>query len=241
MIFISVHTPKTAGTSLAHVFDHGTDRAVLYDYRSDYTNFMFSAEEEAQFVRARDYVLWKFRFIHGHFCLLKYRSILPEAHTVTCFRDPVARTISQYKHIWYEANEKSSVYQQFKAGMDVVAFSERRNIANAQSIHLGCVAPKEIDFIFMDQALDEGLRLFRLKYPGVLVNRWANLPVLNTGVNREKWSRKDALVFSDAQLSELAILHKDEIDYCRQATEAYHRQKADILKSTISDNLRASA
>ena len=64
MIFISVHIPKTAGTSLAYVFDHGTDRAVLYDYRADYTNFMFSAEEETQFLQARDYVLSKFRFIH---------------------------------------------------------------------------------------------------------------------------------------------------------------------------------
>ena len=234
MIFISVHTPKTAGTSLAYVFDHGTDRAVLYDYRADYTNFMFSAEEEAQFLQARDYVMSKFRFIHGHFCLLKYRSLLPMAHTVTCFRDPVARTMSQYKHIWYEKNENSPDYQQLKAGMDIVAFSERQNIANAQSLHLGGVAPREIDFVFLNHSLDEGIRLFQLKYPGVLMNDWAHLPSLNTGETREQAALHGSLTITESQKKKVVELHAGELDYYRSAVTAYEMQKMSLENSAAA-------
>ena len=111
MIFISVHIPKTAGTSLAHVFDMGTDRAILYDYRSDYSNFMFSEREREEFLEARGYVLSRFSFIHGHFSVRKYQDVLPAAKRVTCFRHPISRIISQYKHIWFERNELLADYR----------------------------------------------------------------------------------------------------------------------------------
>lgn len=234
MIFISVHIPKTAGTSLAYVFDHGTDRAVLYDYRADYTNFMFSAEEETQFLQARDYVLSKFRFIHGHFCLAKYRSILPMAQSVTCFRDPVERTISQYRHVWYEADESSPAYRKLKAGMDIVAFSEHTNIANAQSLHLGGLEPRELDFIFLNHSLDEGMRLFRTKYPGVLLNEWARLPSLNTGETREQSARREGLTFTENQMKKVVGLHASEHEYYRSAVTAYALQKAALEKSAAA-------
>ena len=38
LMFISLHIPKTAGTTLAYIFDYGSGRRIVYDYKADYSN-----------------------------------------------------------------------------------------------------------------------------------------------------------------------------------------------------------
>ncbi|GAB5377589.1 MAG: hypothetical protein AcusKO_40510 [Acuticoccus sp.] len=234
MTFISVHIPKTAGTSLAFAFDHGTDRAILYDYRADYSNKVFTEAEAERFVRAKDFILGQFAFIHGHFYLQKYTEVLPEAKTTACFRHPVDRIISQFKHIYYEANIESEYYKAFSGGMDVVEFTEADdNVARAHIVHLGGIPPRELDFIFLSEAVGEGLELFQKRYPKVLLNGWATAPMINAGSTREKSAPvqdgRKTLEITQAHRSAIAAKIPEELAYFEEARAAYAEKKKTIL------------
>lgn len=222
MIVISVHIPKTAGTSLAHVFDEGTDRAILYDYRFDYSNFLFQGEEEKEFRQALPFVRRRFRFIHGHFYLAKYAGVLPDAARVTCLREPVARILSQYKHTLRAANLSDWRYRGILEGMTPVDFAKDPTVAKAQILHLGGIDPGELDFLFLNDDLDEGLELFKRRWPG-LIMPWVRVPRLNQGDVRSGRPELPMPAFDPAELNALVA---EEAEYYRQAVEAYARQKA---------------
>lgn len=221
MLFISVHIPKTAGTSLAHVLDHGTDRKIFYDYRSDYTNVRFSPAEKRQFMAAMPFVRNTFRFIHGHFYLQKYAELMPDAKSMACFREPIARIISQYNHVAMEQNEASAAYRRIKEGMDIVDFAMDVNVANAHRVHLGDVPPERIDAILMSEDLDRGLKFFRTTFPGVIVNGWADVPMRNTKTQRAKASDLGIPKVTDAQIEKVKHVARDEIAYCEAARKVY--------------------
>lgn len=232
MIFVSVHVPKTAGTSLAYTFDHGSGRRILYDYASDYSNVTFTDEERSAFQAAIPYIERHFVFIHGHFYLEKYRGLIPDAKYITCFRHPVDRTISQYKHIYFERNPDSPVYQAIQNGMSVVDFIGDRNVRDAHRVHLSGADPQELDFIFLNADLTRGLNAFAARYPGVISGSWVRVNKLNTGRERsEKAGSPDepALSFSEAERRELFRRMPEEVEYYRAAVAAYQTQIDAIL------------
>lgn len=81
MEIVSVHVPKTAGTTFSNVLirNYGLDQ-VFKDY----------ANEDLRSVRPEH------RVIHGHFCVAKYHGLYPEAKRIAWIRHPAAWLISFY-------------------------------------------------------------------------------------------------------------------------------------------------
>jgi hypothetical protein len=103
-ILISVHMPKTAGTTLLDALGAHFKDAL----RGDYVDFPINTPERERHEAALRFALEHSRAplegvncIHGHFLPLKYLTLEREPVFVTWLRDPVDRLISHYRY-WYK-------------------------------------------------------------------------------------------------------------------------------------------
>jgi hypothetical protein len=159
-MIIFVHIPKTAGTSLAHAFDASCHRRMLYDYDPGYANVVMRPGEEDLILRHKEFILNKFDYIHGHFYLSKYKKVFADQKFATCFREPVERIISQFKHVYF-MERASRVGKDIASGkMTIVDFAWQPNIHNAQWIHMDGHSLDDLDFFFLTNALPHGIKVF---------------------------------------------------------------------------------
>jgi hypothetical protein len=77
---VSVHLPKTAGTTFRHMLQQAFP-ALTLDYGEPHI------------------LAPHIGCIHGHFFVEKYTGILPRARFIAWLRDPIERLVSQY-HYW---------------------------------------------------------------------------------------------------------------------------------------------
>lgn len=99
---ISVHVPKTAGTTFRRVLEQRFPAGALH---LDYSEFVldplsafqsrFAAWEADNAHRLRELPA-TVRCVHGHFWLGKYANHFPDARRIVWLRDPVARLVSHY-------------------------------------------------------------------------------------------------------------------------------------------------
>jgi len=94
---ISLHTPKSAGTSLRHAFNtaYGEDH-VLEDYEEIPDNVISRASIDPDYyVRNPIFSLGKYKVVHGHFLPQKY-GFIDNALRITFLRNPIENLISIY-------------------------------------------------------------------------------------------------------------------------------------------------
>lgn len=179
-MFVSIHIPKTAGTSLGEVFDYSSGRRVFWDYDPEYK---FAAKLQPEVEEGLGFIKKYYKFIHGHFFYKKYEKVFPEAKFISCVRHPVDRIVSQYYHVAYE--EKSGAWQAplIRAGkMDAVEYAKSdRGIFEAMDIHLSGRPIEDYDFIFLTESLPQDLAIFSKMFDFQI-----SVPVeqLNTGEAR---------------------------------------------------------
>lgn len=142
-LWLFVHVPKTAGSSLA------TDLAeMLPPYRSihiDHADRSRSGPERFELETTRFIAEWpdaRPRFASGH---VQWRQVariieaLPETRLFTMLREPVARLVSDYL---YQRSPMHPLAEEVKAKVpDFDAFLDLRGQSNRQSRHL---APKRL-------------------------------------------------------------------------------------------------
>lgn len=130
---VSVHVPKTAGTTLAQVMDRVFNRRVLYDY----DGYERPTEADPAIQANATFVSSYFASIHGHFYARKYFDVFPDASYVAVVRHPVERVISQYIHEFTDGSSQAWYHDAIKSGrMDVVEFAAQPGVGDAMSLHL---------------------------------------------------------------------------------------------------------
>jgi Sulfotransferase family len=97
---VSVHIPKTAGSTFGHVFLYNlyTREQISYDYE------WLPVEDILPKLPAET------RVIHGHFQATKYRTALPNAKIITWIRHPFSQLISWY--FFWLAPPKGVIYNE---------------------------------------------------------------------------------------------------------------------------------
>jgi hypothetical protein len=220
-MFISIHIPKTAGTSLAYVFDYGSARRILYDYKDDYSNA--TMDDLPWWTQHKPFIERQFDFIHGHFFYQKYAELFPDGDFLACLRHPVERIISQFNHVYFEANPLDWQYKAIvENDLDIVDFATFDGVRDAQSRHLDGRAIEDYEFVFISEWLGPTLRAFQNRYtfgrrdpymPGTAAN--GALPQMN--VRTEKVAVTDAM---KERIYEIAVEDVDlYIRGCARAEE----------------------
>ena len=185
-MYISIHIPKTAGTTIAYILDYGLKRRILYDYKEDYS----AAPPTDYLLRHKQFIQDHFDVIHGHFKYTKYAAAFPDAKFLTTVRHPVSRVVSQYNHI-LNLNPDTAAWpanEVIRGKMDLVEFSEIRAIGNAQSVFLEGRDLDEYSFVFVTEQLERSLTLFQRVF-GFTRNdpeTGKGLPVINSDKIRQK-------------------------------------------------------
>jgi hypothetical protein len=161
-VFVSIHIPKTAGTALAYLFDYGSGRRIFYDYRDDYSNARM--DDLFWWEQHKDFIERQFDFIHGHFFYEKYAQLFPDAEYLACLRHPVDRILSQFNHVYFEANENDWQYRAIvEHGLDPVDYASLEGIADAQARHLDGRGIEDY-FVFITEWIDLSFTAFQVSY-----------------------------------------------------------------------------
>lgn len=212
-MFISIHIPKTAGTTLAYIFDYGSNRRIMYDYRDDYTN---STMDDLDFWRLhKPFIEKQFDFIHGHFFYEKYADLFPEGRFLVCLRHPVERIISQFNHVYFEANPDDWQYRaMIDDGLDIVEYAKLDGVHNAQALHVAGREIKDFDYVFVSETLRRDIFGFQLTYGFERNDSYVVdglLPRLN--------SRTEKVDITQAEMNAIYNAAEEDVEIYRQGAE----------------------
>lgn len=168
MTLISVHLPKTAGTSFkASLAMHFGDR-----YRDDYGDQVISQSQHERFGAAASagqliaqQGLDGIDCVHGHFLPLKYQSldITRSLTFVTWMREPVARLLSHYDY-WRESYDKETAAphhrQVIEEGWTLERFCLSEKFRNIYTQYLWSFPLERFAFIGITEHYNEDMQEF---------------------------------------------------------------------------------
>lgn len=163
-MIVSVHIPKTAGTSFGGALEQHFTGRLLYDYGD--RPMARSPEDESRRRASAAAVdpaalLPRYDAVHGHFLASKYAALGTAARLATFFRDPVARTISHYRHWQRYPDLPNPMAGEVGSGrLTPAGFAARPEIARTYPIFLDGVPVEAFAFIGLTEAYDESLKLF---------------------------------------------------------------------------------
>ena len=184
-MFISIHIPKTAGTTVGYILDYGVNRRIFYDYprygMGEKQGEVMTPEDkklDAEMIeRHKEFLKYKFDVVHGHFHYKKYQEIFPEEKYIVCLRDPVKRTISHYFHILESGSEKNHFFKEISSGeMDIVDFASLPHIKRVQSLFIEGKDIMDFDHVFLTEKLAETIYQFQLNHNFTRSDPYMNLP-----------------------------------------------------------------
>ena len=187
MTIISVHLPKTAGTSLAaSLADHFGD-----GFRRDYDDKAISKPVAQRYREARtaaldiaEQGLPGVDCVHGHFLPLKYLLLDTRCDLtfVTWMREPVARLLSHY-YYWQASYDPATAAphhrQVIEQGWTLEQFCLSEQFRNIYTQYLWEFPLEKFDFIGISEHYADDLRVFSGQYLGTeLEARRENTTVL---------------------------------------------------------------
>lgn len=163
-MIISIHIPKTAGTTLGMFLENGVSHRIIFDYDECILS-------KSEFIAEHKPLLERFSAIHGHFPYSKYSRVFPDARYITCVRDPVERTISNYLHVMRDKDPSNTLYQRItKNSLDIVEFAQLPVIAKTQCLYLKGRKIEDFDFVGISSDMDTSLKI---------MSRVLNIPLIN--------------------------------------------------------------
>lgn len=146
---ISVHIPKTAGTSFSNILSQVYGEKLYLDYDKTYSAIYAFPEKTV---------------IHGHFGADKYVPLFPNAPLITWMREPVAKVVSLY-YFWKsipltnDDNHKAMLENNLSL-LEVAALPGVRNNA---ALHIQTRKLEDFSFIGLYEYFNEDIvRLSKL-------------------------------------------------------------------------------
>lgn len=159
---ISVHLPKTAGSTFRDTLALVYGDAMFYDY-GDQFGFVdvrpptpaMQAIRWRRRLRYRPYIKASDKCIHGHFLASKYLDKYPDAKLITWMRDPVERVVSHY-HYWKRKPDPAhSICRHLVDNkLSLLEFAQLAQMRNLQARYLDNVPLSRFSFVGLQAHFD---------------------------------------------------------------------------------------
>lgn len=197
---VSIHIPKTAGTSLLHAYyDIYGEENVVHLLRKDVKG---NAKQLSQFIKPNTKVL------HGHFFYSEIDNSIVENEAVkfvTFLRNPIDRVVSNYHHFIKTAkkNFPGSIgwFRQFES---LLKFASKAETQNVLCKYLAPFEWDRFEYFGVQEKYDSELK--RLSY----ILKWDHTPQFELNVHSkknklsqnqkniiEKWNNEDLKLYKE--------------------------------------------
>lgn len=216
-MLVSVHLPKTAGTSFGKSLeDYFGDR--LYRDYSDFplntSPFKRKISATLKGLKGIGSPFGNIECIHGHFLPIKYRLLRMRqlVHFITWIRDPVERLASHY-HFWkrsYDPRTSPALHRQVvEEDWSFERFYRSPQLRNVYTQFLWGFPLSNFEFIGITEQYDEDFRFFVESFLGT------SLPAYRMNTNT---TREDRRYVTDGQFrAEIEELHQKDMILYRHA------------------------
>lgn len=212
-LLISVHIPKTAGTSLMSEFKRGIFGNYMLDYVDRPTSIRLRYLVRRLFSRFQarinqEKLLRDYGVIHGHFQVKKYVFLYPHADFLSFMREPVARVLSHYYYFKHVASKNPTsvsrnpdIMRVARGDIDLVEFARLYSMVNLYGL------------------FTDGLSLDKYALIGITERYAESIAMLNRIFN-----------------TNIVTRHEHRTDYMQYASEYSHLLPD--LKNANRDNIR---
>lgn len=205
---ISIHIPKTAGTSFYHILQqvYGEHLSISFK-RRDYMK-LIREKKELQFDKSV-YV------VHGHLYYHEVKKLhqTHQAKLITWLRHPVNRVISNYEFFTsslHEPHRNLANYEinKHRLDEDILTYAEKIENRNRMSDFLKGIRLEQMLFIGIQENFRKDVERLGnlLDWPSV------EIPTLNRGVNRKT-------IYPKAVLNQIANWNQRDIELYAKACE----------------------
>jgi hypothetical protein len=221
-MILSIHIPKTAGTSFGESLKIAFGERLMLDY-GDWAGYdtpevlVHRAERTAQMRARRDELLQNFDLIHGHFRAEKYLGLFPETNFVAVFRHPYQQTLSNYHFIVNNPHlPHPAVKIVHDTKMSIYEFLSWDAVANPQTRFLGSVPVESLAMVGLTEEFPRSMELFKHTFG-------CNVPThLVENVNPGRQGRDYEI---DPGLRQALDKYRaEDLDIYRRAQEVFARQ-----------------
>lgn len=184
-MIVSIHIPKTAGTSFGFRLAALFGPRLLKDYGDwvGYDTFGTVIRRRIREVltRARrGYLLHSYDVIHGHFVASKYENLFPNTKFVAFFRDPYQQAVSNYRFLLRHPEINHPGVRAFHRTKPTIQ-EFIAAIPSAQAVYLGKLLVEDFAMVGLTEQYERSVALFEAVF------RCALPPVTERGnVNPER-------------------------------------------------------
>jgi len=216
--FVSVHVPKTAGTTVATVLDRVYQRKILFDYPppESYSKPDPLIRQNAGFIGSF------FKGIHGHFGVTRHLPVFGGAKYISCVRHPVDRIISQYNHEYNDNGPHSYWHKAIRSGeLSVVDFAGIAGIGDAMALHLAGLDLADYDLLMITENINASLTLLNYVVGAMHIERYFGVPPMIPR-NNEGAAREHTIEVSNAEKVEIFKRAERDVEVYRKAVEIFN-------------------
>jgi hypothetical protein len=167
-MIVSIHIPKTAGTSFGQALKTTFGERLLFDYGdwAGLTSPEAIAHRAANAGKTREnrvHLLEHFDVIHGHFIADKYLGLFPDTKYVAFFRDPYQQALSNYFFLLNNPQLQSQhpavkVFHESK--MTIFEYLSWNAVSNPQTALLGSVSIRSLAMVGLGDEYVRSVALF---------------------------------------------------------------------------------
>ncbi len=163
-MIISIHVPKTAGSSFRTSLQRTYGQRLLVD-NEDWPELRtpegdrHNVERREAMLQVKDQLAENYAAIHGHFAASKYADVFSDGLLTIFFRNPYQHTISTYEHARRTSSNRPD-HQRF-LDRDMSIFDLLEMVPDHQSMYLGGVEPDALAFVGVAEQYARSVRTFR--------------------------------------------------------------------------------